>query len=255
MSVTIQVRRDTAANWTTANSILASGEQGLEQDTLKFKWGDGVTAWNSLAYAFSTGAAQIWSGTSTVNFGSTPTDEASVVVTGLANMTTAAHIQVWIQGDDSTSSNTAADHDALSYFARCSVAARVAGVGFTIYVRNWAGQAQGSYLVHWQYTLANNTSYNSTYNGTSALTNTVTTNYTATTNDYSIVANGTSAFTITLPASSGSGQVIELTNINVGVVTLDGAGSDLVGGSLTVTLNQGDSITIRDYSAGNWIII
>ncbi len=45
-----QNRRDTAANWTANNPILLSGQIGLETDTNKFKWGDGVTAWNSLSY-------------------------------------------------------------------------------------------------------------------------------------------------------------------------------------------------------------
>lgn len=47
----IQVRRDTAANWVSANPILASGEPGYETDTNLFKFGDGSTAWNSLPYA------------------------------------------------------------------------------------------------------------------------------------------------------------------------------------------------------------
>ena len=46
----IQLRHDTATNWTTANPILAEGEVGVETDTNKTKIGDGVTAWNSLAY-------------------------------------------------------------------------------------------------------------------------------------------------------------------------------------------------------------
>ena len=46
----IQVRRDTAANWTSTNPTLAAGELGLETDTLKLKLGNGSTAWNSLAY-------------------------------------------------------------------------------------------------------------------------------------------------------------------------------------------------------------
>jgi len=46
----IQLRRDTAANWTSANPTLASGEFGLETDTDQFKVGDGVTAWSSLGY-------------------------------------------------------------------------------------------------------------------------------------------------------------------------------------------------------------
>jgi hypothetical protein len=47
----IQVRRGTASQWTSANPTLASGEWGLETDTLKTKIGNGSTAWNSLAYA------------------------------------------------------------------------------------------------------------------------------------------------------------------------------------------------------------
>jgi Major tropism determinant N-terminal domain len=50
MSVTIQQRRDLAANWVTANPVLHSGEIGVETDTEKAKFGDGVTAWNSLGY-------------------------------------------------------------------------------------------------------------------------------------------------------------------------------------------------------------
>lgn len=44
-------RRDTAANWTSNNPVLEAGQIGYETDTLKHKWGDGVTAWNSLSYA------------------------------------------------------------------------------------------------------------------------------------------------------------------------------------------------------------
>ena len=50
MADQIQLRRDTAANWTSANPILASGEFGLETDTDQFKVGDGTTAWTSLGY-------------------------------------------------------------------------------------------------------------------------------------------------------------------------------------------------------------
>ena len=50
MAIQIQLRRDTAANWTSANPTLAIGEMGLETDTKRFKIGDGTTAWNSLAY-------------------------------------------------------------------------------------------------------------------------------------------------------------------------------------------------------------
>ena len=50
MATRMQQRRGTAAQWTAANPILASGEIGYETDTNKFKIGDGVTVWGSLVY-------------------------------------------------------------------------------------------------------------------------------------------------------------------------------------------------------------
>lgn len=48
---TIQVRRDTAANWTSVNPTLSAGELGFETDTNKFKFGNGSSAWTALPYA------------------------------------------------------------------------------------------------------------------------------------------------------------------------------------------------------------
>ena len=50
MSVKIQFRRGTATQWSTANTLLAAGEPGLETDTGKIKYGDGTSLWNSLPY-------------------------------------------------------------------------------------------------------------------------------------------------------------------------------------------------------------
>ena len=50
MADRIQLRRDTAANWTSSNPVLALGEAGFETDTRLLKIGNGSTAWNSLAY-------------------------------------------------------------------------------------------------------------------------------------------------------------------------------------------------------------
>ena len=50
MTNRIQHRRDTAANWTSANPVLSAGEPAFETDTGKQKIGDGSTAWVSLAY-------------------------------------------------------------------------------------------------------------------------------------------------------------------------------------------------------------
>jgi hypothetical protein len=55
MAIRIQLRRDTASNWTTNNPLLYPGEMGIEIDTGKFKLGPAVnaptvgTAWNSIS--------------------------------------------------------------------------------------------------------------------------------------------------------------------------------------------------------------
>lgn len=46
----IQLRRDTAANWTSVDPTLANGEAGYETDTQQLKIGNGSTAWTSLDY-------------------------------------------------------------------------------------------------------------------------------------------------------------------------------------------------------------
>jgi hypothetical protein len=48
--VRFKLRRDTAANWTEANPILAEGEMGYETDTNKMKIGNGTKAWKDLSY-------------------------------------------------------------------------------------------------------------------------------------------------------------------------------------------------------------
>ena len=49
-NIQLQFRRDTAANWTLNNPVLASGEMGIEMDTQLFKIGTGLTGWRGLTY-------------------------------------------------------------------------------------------------------------------------------------------------------------------------------------------------------------
>lgn len=44
------LKRDTAANFTAANTLLLAGEMGIETDSRRWKLGDGATAWNLLQY-------------------------------------------------------------------------------------------------------------------------------------------------------------------------------------------------------------
>lgn len=50
MAIRIQFRRGSAADWATANPVLAAGELGYESDTGQIKIGTGSTAWNVLSY-------------------------------------------------------------------------------------------------------------------------------------------------------------------------------------------------------------
>ena len=50
MATRMQQRRGTAAQWTSANPILAAGEIGFESDTNQFKIGDGIDHWDDLSY-------------------------------------------------------------------------------------------------------------------------------------------------------------------------------------------------------------
>ena len=82
-------RHDTAANWTTANPVLAAGEMGVETDTNKFKFGDGVTAWTGLAYATSGssggGGTQITSADGVTKYGKLALGDTLAVADGVLN--------------------------------------------------------------------------------------------------------------------------------------------------------------------------
>ena len=77
-----QFRRGTAAQWTAANTVLASGELGLETDTAKFKIGNGTTAWNSLPYGGIKGDT---GATGAAGVSPTVTVGATTVVTPVTN--------------------------------------------------------------------------------------------------------------------------------------------------------------------------
>ena len=56
MAKGIQIKRALAKSWATkfAGYVLAPGEMGLEKDTGRIKFGDGVRKWSELLYSDST---------------------------------------------------------------------------------------------------------------------------------------------------------------------------------------------------------
>lgn len=59
MSTIVKIRKDSAANWTSANPTLNEGELGYETDTGYIKLGDGSTAWTSLSYIIQGSASAL----------------------------------------------------------------------------------------------------------------------------------------------------------------------------------------------------
>jgi Major tropism determinant N-terminal domain len=70
----VQLRHDTATNWTTANPLLLQGEIGIEVDTNRMKLGDGINRWQTLPYFPSdTGLGSIFDGgTPSSTYGTIP---------------------------------------------------------------------------------------------------------------------------------------------------------------------------------------
>lgn len=88
----IQIRRGTAAQWTSANPTLAAGEFGWESDTNKAKIGNGSTAWSSLSYAITGTSGTVTSVVASTGLtGGTITSTGTIAIdtTVTADLTTA----------------------------------------------------------------------------------------------------------------------------------------------------------------------
>lgn len=81
MPAVIQVKRGTASQWTSANTVLAAGEIGYETDTKKMKVGDGSTAWTSLGYTVVDLTSAALTGTPTAPTANAGTNTTQIATT------------------------------------------------------------------------------------------------------------------------------------------------------------------------------
>ena len=131
MSITqtalMQQRRDTAANWTSANPTLLAGEIGIESDTNKIKLGTGSTSWTSLGYT-------TWSQITAYPFVNADIASAAAIVdTKLATIATA--LKVSNSATTAASANTASAivaRDASGNFTAGTITATLSGNASTV---------------------------------------------------------------------------------------------------------------------------
>lgn len=110
MADIIQIRRDTAANWTAVNPILAQGEFGVETDTLKLKIGDGTSPWTGLRYYHSGSPYEAGEGISINGFTISNTGIVTIG-TGGANGTIKANGQdITVKGLGSAAYTSSSDY-------------------------------------------------------------------------------------------------------------------------------------------------
>jgi len=88
-------------------------------------------------------------GSAEIDFGAWPgSNEASVTVTGQANIEAAASVESWFMADDTTASHTEADHRYAPCFISLTSGAATAGQGFTVYARS-TEKMTGAFKVRW----------------------------------------------------------------------------------------------------------
>jgi len=71
-SIRFRATKNTAANWTAANTVLRANTWGIETDTGELKFGDGSTAWNDLPY-MAESTAKTTTGTGSAVAATSPT--------------------------------------------------------------------------------------------------------------------------------------------------------------------------------------
>jgi hypothetical protein len=87
-------------------------------------------------------------GTATLDFGSTPADEASVAVTGQAGILTTSHVEAFFM-QETTSDHGVDEHAEAAALCPLICSDLIAGTGFTIRAHPLAMLGTGTFKVRW----------------------------------------------------------------------------------------------------------
>jgi len=87
-------------------------------------------------------------GSATLDFGATPTDEASIAVTGQASIAGGSHVEAFFMRETSAD-NGVEEHEGMAIYCPLVVGSIIAGTGFTIYATMLAGFATGQFACRW----------------------------------------------------------------------------------------------------------
>jgi hypothetical protein len=125
----IQLRRDIASNWTSANPVLSQGEIGLELDTGLMKIGDGVSDWVSLSYSSIQAEKVYYSGTVPEENVSDALDALKLMLDGKLGLLAKAADSDKLDGYDSTYFAPVSHNHDSAYLGKTATAADSAKLG------------------------------------------------------------------------------------------------------------------------------
>lgn len=152
MAVKLQIRRDTAINWTTANPLISQGEICFEIDTYKVKIGTGLIRWNDLPYFAATPPVSAYIVNSTAGNETTKAASVAAMKSYVAAQITAATPKQVVEYITLTNSNVSSRQVTLMHTPRTNaeVAMDIIGGGPQEYSQDytvtgktlsWAGKA------------------------------------------------------------------------------------------------------------------
>lgn len=131
-----------------ANTTLAAGESVmLSINTALDGW---LIISDKKAGGGGGGGTTVNSGEATLSFGSTPTNESSVTVTGQGSILATSKVKAWVMGA-TTASNNEGEH--LFAGLSINVVSNIPTVstGFTLYASTIAGYVTGDFKVKWEW--------------------------------------------------------------------------------------------------------